>query len=264
MGLGKCISCFEYGHSGYLNVKFQVVYFRDFLEIKRGISLEDFAPSRSATKPQTLITKCYHFRPLRNATNLQFSSSNSISHISRWDQHSKLFFSKNQVCTFFSTHFFLETSSPSSHILPPRSQVSEITQPIQVGSWSRSSPKKNTMFQVSNHLIERRKSSWDLLNKHLKSNRKLKVLWDSSIIWFWCILHMFYFSPSKGRRANKTKLKSVKNHQKSIRASIPVASEPQHATVSHFGIWLWGTWKKKAGSFHPSNPMDPSLETMEV
>lgn len=160
--------------------------------------------------------------------------------------------------------FFLETSSPSSHILPPRSQVSEITQPIQVGSWSRSSPKKNTMFQVSNHLIERRKSSWDLLNKHLKSNRKLKVLWDSSIIWFWCILHMFYFSPSKGRSANKTKLKSVKNHQKSIRASIPVASEPQHATVSHFGIWLWGTWKKKAGSFHPSNPMDPSLETIEV
>ena len=100
------------------------------------------------------------------------------------------------------------------------------------------------MFQVSNHLIERRKSSWDLLNKHLKSNRKLKVLWDSSIIWFWRILHMFYFSPSKGRRANKTKLKSVKNHQKSIHASIPVASEPQHATVSHFGIWLWGTWKK--------------------
>ena len=119
MGLGKCISCFEYGHSGYLNVKFQVVYLRDFLEIKRGTSLEDFAPSRSATKPQTLITKCYHFRPLRNATNLQFASSNSISHISRWDQHSKLSFSKNQVWTFFSTHFFLGNIFPSSHILPP-------------------------------------------------------------------------------------------------------------------------------------------------
>ena len=101
--------------------------------------------------------------------------------------------------------FFWETSSPSSHILPPRSQVSEITQPIQVGSWSRSSPKKNTMFQVSNHLIERRKSSWDLLNKSLKSNRKLKVLWDSSIIGFWRILHMFYFSPSKGFKFKQNK-----------------------------------------------------------
>ena len=95
---------------------------------------------------------------------------------------------------------------------------------------------------------------------HQETNKiMLRVLWDSWIITFnlmyfahvFCIC--FIFLILKRFRANKTKLKAAFKFIRHPHPSeSPAASEPQHATVSHFRIWLWGTSRKS--SFHPCNP----------